>query len=68
MCEPTFEEWFFSFAGELARLNGDLPDFDADYDRYFPAYENGICGGTCARHVAEIGSAAVYADEWEDAE
>ena len=39
MCEPTFEEWFFSFAGELARLNGDLPDFDVAYDRYFPAYE-----------------------------
>ncbi|NEI67411.1 hypothetical protein [Rhizobium leguminosarum] len=68
MCEPTFEEWFFSFAGELARLNGDLPDFDAAYDRYFPAYEDGICGGTCARYVAGIGSAAVYADEWEDAE
>ena len=49
MCEPTFEEWFLSFAGELARLNGELPDFDAVYDRYFPAYENGICGGTCAR-------------------
>lgn len=68
MCEPTFEEWFFSFAGELARLNGELPDFDAAYDRYFPAYENGICGGTCARQVAGIGSAAVYANEWEDAE
>lgn len=68
MCEPTFEESFFSFAGELVRLNGDLPDFAATYDRYLPAYEDGICGGTCARHVAGIGSAAVYADEWEDAE
>ena len=57
-----------ALAGELARLNGELPDFDAAYDRYFPAYESGICGGTCARNVAGIGSAAVYADEWEDAE
>lgn len=23
MCEPTFEEWFFSFAGELAQLSGE---------------------------------------------
>ena len=35
MCEPTFEEWFFSFAGELARLNGDLPDFDVAYAGIF---------------------------------
>ncbi|WP_105386500.1 hypothetical protein [Neorhizobium alkalisoli] len=65
MCEPTFEEWFESFAGEMARLNGERPDFDAAYDRYWPAYENGFCGGTCARSVA---GAVVYADEWEDAE
>lgn len=65
MCEPTFEEWFNSFAGELVRLSGELLDFDTAYDRYFPAYENGMCGGTCARHVA---GAEVYADEWEDAE
>lgn len=63
MCEPTFEEWFESFAGELVRLDGELPNFDAAYDRYFPAFENGICGGTCARHVA--GADAFH---WEDAE
>jgi hypothetical protein len=65
MCEPTFEEWFDSFASELARLNGATIDFDAAYDRYWPAFENGTCGGTCARHVA---GAKIGAGEWEDAE
>ena len=68
MCEPTFEEWFLSFAAECQRLTGMTVDFDHAYDQYFPAFEDGICGGTCARQVAGIGSAAVYADEWEDAE
>ncbi|MGO7997849.1 hypothetical protein ACC734_36090 [Rhizobium ruizarguesonis] len=69
MCEPTFEEWLDSFAGELVRLTGEPVDFDSAYDRYWPTFENGICGGTCARNVARIGRAAeVYADEWEDAE
>jgi hypothetical protein len=68
MCEPTFEEWFLSFAEELARLTGQAVDFDAAFDRYWPTFENGICGGTCARSIAGIGSAAVYADEWENAE
>ncbi|MER9484226.1 hypothetical protein NKI74_33890 [Mesorhizobium sp. M0494] len=42
MCEPTFEEWFDSFAGELARLTGEPVDFDAAFDRYWPTFENGI--------------------------
>ncbi|TIX93556.1 hypothetical protein [Rhizobium sp. P44RR-XXIV] len=49
MCEPTFEEWFLSFAAERERLTGMPVDFDKAYDRYFPAFEDGICGGTCAR-------------------
>jgi len=46
MCEPTFEEWFLSFAAERQRLTGMAVDFDHAYDQYFPAFENGICGGT----------------------
>ncbi|WP_037426458.1 hypothetical protein [Sinorhizobium sp. CCBAU 05631] len=65
MCEPTFEEWFERFAGELARLDGEPLDFDQAYDRYLPAFEGGIYGGTCARHVA---GAEVDSEEWEDAQ
>jgi hypothetical protein len=56
MCEPTFEEWFESFAGELARLNGGAVDFDHAYDCYFRAFEDGICGGTCARLSVSAGA------------
>ncbi|QDG94740.1 hypothetical protein NIBR502774_19845 (plasmid) [Rhizobium sp. NIBRBAC000502774] len=49
MCEPTFEDWFLSFAAESERLTGVAVDFDNAYDRYFPAFEDSICGGTCAR-------------------
>lgn len=31
--------------GELARLSGELPDFDTAFDLYFLAYESGMCGG-----------------------
>lgn len=65
MCEPTFEEWFQSFAGELARLDGLTLDFDQAYDRYLPTFESGICGGTCARHVV---GADACSGEWEEAE
>lgn len=65
MCEPTFEEWFEHFAGELARLDGESLDFDQAYNCYLPAFEGGICGGSCARRVA---GAEVDSEEWEDAE
>lgn len=38
MCEPTFEEWFFSFAAELERLTGQQVNFDRAYDTYLPAH------------------------------
>lgn len=60
MCEPTFEEWFLSFSAERERLSGRAVDFDYAYDRYFPAFEDGICGGTCARLSVGAG-----ADEYE---
>ncbi|AEG58278.1 hypothetical protein CN233_28935 [Sinorhizobium meliloti] len=52
MCEPTFEEWFFSFAAELERLTGQQVNFDRAYDTYLPALEDGVCGGVCARMAA----------------
>lgn len=63
MCEPTFEEWFLSFAAERQRLTGMTVDFDHAYDQYFPAFENGICGGTCA--LLSV-SASVYEYELEE--
>lgn len=60
MCEPTFEEWFLSFAAERERLTGVTVDFDHAYDRYFPLFEDGICGGTCARL-----SVSVSVEEYE---
>jgi hypothetical protein len=42
MCEPTFEEWFLSFAAERERLTGMTVEFDHAYDRYFPAFEDGM--------------------------
>ncbi|TCL89649.1 hypothetical protein C8J38_11116 [Rhizobium sp. PP-WC-2G-219] len=51
MCEPTFKERFSSFAAERERLTGGTVDFDHPYDCYFPAFEDGICGGTCVRVV-----------------
>ncbi|ASP91686.1 hypothetical protein CDO25_11230 [Sinorhizobium meliloti] len=55
---------------ELAELiesgmadDGQMLDFDQAYERYLPALEGGIRGGTCARQVAGAG---VYSDEWED--
>lgn len=62
MCEPTFEEWFWNFAAGCQRLTGMTVDFDhADhaYDQYFPAFEDGICGGTCARLSVSAVSASV---------
>ncbi|BCH62744.1 hypothetical protein RvVAR0630_pl08860 (plasmid) [Agrobacterium vitis] len=62
MCEPTFEEWFLSFAAERERLTHVTIDFDRAYDCYFPAFEDGICGGTCARLSVHAG-ADEYAPE-----
>ena len=61
MCEPTFEEWFSSFAAELWRLTGVEVDFDRAYDLYLPVFEDGVCGGACAHGVA--GDACGVEDE-----
>ncbi|BCH68478.1 hypothetical protein RvVAT039_pl13110 (plasmid) [Agrobacterium vitis] len=47
---------------ERERLTGAAVDFDHAYDRYFPAFEDGICGGTCAR-LSVSAEADEYAPE-----
>jgi hypothetical protein len=64
MCEPTFEEWFLSFAAERERLTGVMVDFDHAYDQYFPAFEDGICGGTCARLSVSAGAEEYELEEF----
>lgn len=51
MCEPAFEEWFFSFAVELEQLNDQQVGFDQAYDTYLPVFEDGVCGGDCTQIV-----------------
>lgn len=64
MCEPTFEEWFFSFAAELERLNGQQVEFERAYDTYLPAFEDGVCGGVCARMAAGADTDAFAMEAW----
>lgn len=60
MCEPTFEEWFFSFAAVLERLNGQQVDFEGAYN----TYQDGVCGGVCARMAAGAGTDALAMEAW----
>jgi hypothetical protein len=39
----------FEFCSRARAAAGVTVDFDNAYDRYFPAFEDCICGGTCAR-------------------
>lgn len=64
MCEPTFEEWFFSFAAELERLNGQQVEFERAYDTYLPAFEDGVCGRVCARMAAGADTEALAVEAW----
>lgn len=64
MCEPTFEEWFFSFAAQLERLSGQQADFERAYDIYLPAFEDGVCGGLCARMAAGAVADAFAMEAW----
>lgn len=64
MCEPTFEEWFWSFAAELERLNRSPVEFDRAYDIYLPAFESGVCGGACARVAAGVAIDAFEPEAW----